>query len=142
FNNRVYSYGHRNPQGLAWDANGNLWSTEHGRSGIQSGLDEVNLIQIGKNYGWPEIQGDETQEGMETPVMHSGQNDTWAPGSLAIYNGVLFCGGLRGAALYEGTIQNNTIQRLVDEYKNEYGRIREIEVGPDGMIYMTTSNRD
>ncbi|HRN71256.1 MAG TPA: PQQ-dependent sugar dehydrogenase, partial [Candidatus Woesebacteria bacterium] len=51
FNNRVYSYGHRNPQGLAWDTNGKLWSTEHGRSGIQSGLDEVNLIQAGKNYG-------------------------------------------------------------------------------------------
>lgn len=59
FNNLVYSYGHRNPQGLAWDSSGRLWTTEHGRSGAISGLDEINLIERGKNYGWPTIQGDE-----------------------------------------------------------------------------------
>jgi len=62
FNNRVYSYGHRNPQGIAWDTSGALWSTEHGRSGFQSGLDEVNKIEAGKNYGWPDIEGNEAQK--------------------------------------------------------------------------------
>ena len=56
FGNAVYSYGHRNVQGLAWDSEGRLWATEHGRSGILSGLDELNLIEKGKNYGWPDIQ--------------------------------------------------------------------------------------
>ncbi len=54
FGNAIYSYGHRNPQGLAWDSNGRLWGTEHGRSGILSGYDEINLIQISGNYGWPD----------------------------------------------------------------------------------------
>ncbi|MEX1087296.1 MAG: PQQ-dependent sugar dehydrogenase, partial [Candidatus Paceibacterota bacterium] len=53
FENEVYSYGHRNSQGLAWDESGRLWSTEHGRSGVQSGMDEINLIESGSNYGWP-----------------------------------------------------------------------------------------
>src|SRR3989344_1663626 len=79
FNNAVYSYGHRNVQGLAWDQNGTLWATEHGRSGALSGLDELNLIVLGKNYGWPEIAGDETRVGMEAPVKHSGATVTWAP---------------------------------------------------------------
>lgn len=142
FDNHVYSYGHRNPQGLAWDSQGNLWSTEHGRSGFQSGLDEVNLIQSGNNYGWPDIQGDETQSGMETPIVHSGVSSTWAPGSVAIYNNRLFFGGLRGTALYEGTINNNTIETVNAHYQGEYGRIREAIVGPDGMIYISTSNQD
>src|SRR3990167_8919408 len=63
FNTMVYSWGHRNPQGIAWDSNGNLWETEHGPSGgsLGTGNDEVNLIEPGKNYGWPVIQGDQTQ---------------------------------------------------------------------------------
>lgn len=142
FNNRIYSYGHRNPQGLAWDSEGNLWSTEHGRSGIQSGLDEVNLIQAGKNYGWPEIEGDKTRTGMETPIIHSGGNSTWAPGSIAIYNNRLFFGGLRGTALFKGTINNNKIATIDSHYEGEYGRIREAIIGPDGMLYITTSNLD
>lgn len=141
FNNRVYSYGHRNPQGLAWDSNGNLWSTEHGRSGIQSGLDEVNLIQVGKNYGWPDSQGDEVQNNTVGPIIHSG-NSTWAPGSVAIYNNRLFFGGLRGNALFEGVINNNDISSIENRYQGEYGRIREVVIGPDGMIYMATSNKD
>ena len=91
----VYSYGHRNVQGLAWDANGNLWTTEHGRSGALSGLDELNLIQKGKNYGWPVIQGDEKKQGMETPVINSGPDITWAPSGVAFLNNSLYFGGLR-----------------------------------------------
>jgi glucose/arabinose dehydrogenase len=138
FGTRVYSYGHRNPQGLAWDSSGKLYSTEHGRSGIQSGLDELNLIESGKNYGWPEIQGDETRSGMTTPLVHSGA-DTWAPGGAAFANGSIFFAGLRGSALYEYKIAE---RRIVEHFKGKYGRLREAIVGPDNMLYITTSNRD
>jgi glucose/arabinose dehydrogenase len=142
FGNAVYSYGHRNPQGIAWDEENNLWSTEHGRSGALSGLDEVNLIEKGKNYGWPEIQGDEERNGMEKPILHSGTSDTWAPACAVILENRLFFSGLRGEALYETVTENKQTSGLKEHFKNEYGRIRECILGPDGMLYITTSNRD
>jgi len=137
FDTIIYSYGHRNPQGITWDDNGQLWSTEHGRS--PGGLDELNLIQAGKNYGWPEIQGVETRSGLITPIINSGSGDTWAPAGTAYFNGSIFFAGLRGSALYEYKISE---QKLVEHFKNEYGRLREVVLGPDGMLYVTTSNRD
>lgn len=138
FGTAIYSYGHRNPQGLTWDENGALWSTEHGRSGVLSGLDELNLIEPGKNYGWPIIQGNEQRQGMETPNLNSG-NDTWAPSGAAYLNGSIFFGGLRGSALYEYAIQEN---KLIEHLKGKLGRIRDVVLGPDGFLYITTSNRD
>ncbi len=142
FGNAVYSYGHRNPQGLAWDQEGRLWSTEHGRSGALSGLDEINLIKAGQNYGWPTIQGDETKAGMVSPVLHSGPNKTWAPASLAHLDGKLYFGGLRGEALYEVTIEGEKVTNFKEHFFEKFGRIRTVRVGPDGMLYLTTSNRD
>lgn len=140
FGNAVWSYGHRNPQGLAWDSAGQLWATEHGRSIPLSGYDEVNRIEKGGNYGWPEIQGDETRDGMIPPVLHSGASTTWALASLAFLNGALFFGGLRGETLYElGTEGSPALRTYL---QNMYGRIREVAVGPDGFLYFTTSNRD
>ncbi|EKD65667.1 MAG: hypothetical protein ACD_50C00019G0003 [uncultured bacterium] len=141
FGNAVYSYGHRNPQGLAWDENGNLWSTEHGRSGVLSGLDELNLIERGRNYGWQIIQGDETRTGMETPKLHSG-NDTWAPAGAAFVNNSLFFAGLRGQTLYEAVITNDEKISLNEHFKTDFGRLREVILGPDNLLYITTSNRD
>lgn len=142
FGNPVYSYGHRNPQGLAWDSTGALWSTEHGRSGIYSGFDELNLIQRGGNYGWPVIQGDETKSGMITPVENSGASTTWAPSGADFTGSSLFFGGLRGEALYEAVIQDNRVKELREHFKGKYGRIRDVVLGPDKMLYITTSNRD
>ncbi len=141
FNNLVFSFGHRNPQGLAWDGDNNLWATEHGRSGITSGLDELNKIEMGKNYGWPEIQGDETKEGMIIPMIHSGATTTWAPSGITYLNGSLFWSGLRGQTLYEGIIDVSKIL-LKEHFKNEFGRLRNVVVGPDNMLYITTSNHD
>ncbi|OGK27565.1 hypothetical protein A3C28_06055 [Candidatus Roizmanbacteria bacterium RIFCSPHIGHO2_02_FULL_39_9] len=140
FGNLVYSYGHRNPQGIDWNNAGKLWETEHGRSGIQSGLDEVNIIEKGKNYGWPIIQGDETREGMMTPITNSG-GDTWAPAGAAFIGDRLFFGGLRGQALYEAVINGNDVS-IKEHFKNQFGRIREVIKGPDDMLYITTSNQD
>lgn len=140
FNNLVYSYGHRNVQGLAWDSNGQLWATEHGRSGIQSGLDEVNKVEPGKNYGWPVIQGDEKRDGMETAVLNSGAT-TWAPAGAVFMGDSLFFAGLRGKTLYEATIRGQDIQ-LKEYFSDEFGRLRDVVIGPDGMLYITTSNLD
>lgn len=138
----VWSYGHRNPQGLAWDNSGRLWETEHGRSGIQSGLDEINLIEKGANYGWPTIEGDETQNGMKSPIRHSTASITWAPASLVYLNGSLFFGGLMGKTLYEAKLEGAKIAELKEHFKNDYGRIRTVRIGPDNMLYITTSNTD
>ncbi|KKQ37352.1 MAG: Quinoprotein glucose dehydrogenase [Candidatus Woesebacteria bacterium GW2011_GWA1_37_7] len=141
FGNGVYSYGHRNPQGITWDDNGGLWETEHGPSGLETGNDEFNRIEIGKNYGWPEIRGTQTKPDMITPLIESGRSDTWAPAGLAFANGKFYFAGLRGQSLYQVTVSNGTYN-LKTYFKGEYGRLREVILGPDGMLYVTTSNRD
>lgn len=141
-NLEVYSYGHRNPQGLAWDEQGRLWITEHGPSGIESGYDEVNLIVQGGNYGWPEIQGDQTREGMIAPVVQSGANDTWAPAGMVFFDGSFFFAGLRGETLYEAKLSSNDTLTLVSHFRKEYGRLRAVVLGPDNYLYLTTSNTD
>lgn len=141
FGNAVYSFGHRNPQGLAWDDKGRLWSTEHGPSGSGSGYDELNLIKPGGKYGWPVIKGDEAGTGMVTPIVHSGRDETWAPAGLAYAEGSLFFGGLRGQTLYEAKLTGNDSVSLKAHFRNEYGRIRTTAVrGSD--LYVTTSNTD
>lgn len=141
FDSPVYSLGHRNIQGLAWDDDGRLWSTEHGRSGGQTGLDEINLIEAGGNYGWPQIQGDETQEGMISPALHSGEVTTWAPGSLAYTDGHLLFGGLRGQSLYEVRIEGDSLVDLRAHYAQDFGRIRDVIVSNDAILF-STSNKD
>lgn len=142
FGTRVYSYGHRNPQGLAWDERGRLWSTEHGPSGAASGHDELNVIEAGRNYGWPLIRGDESASGLVTPMLHSGAEYTWAPGGAAYWNGRVFFGGLRGEALYEARVAESGAPTLRVHFHGEFGRIRAVRLGPDGLLYFGTSNRD
>lgn len=141
FGNLVYSYGHRNPQGLAWDQNGQLWATEHGRSGLLSGYDEINKIEIGKNYGWPEIQGDKEKPGMKHPILQSGAIKTWAPSGAVFSDNSLFFSGLRGETIYEAVFLENKIS-LREHFTNKFGRLRDIELGPDGFLYIATSNKD
>jgi glucose/arabinose dehydrogenase len=136
FGSPVYSFGHRNPQGLAWDDRGRLWATEHG----SRATDELNLINPGENYGWPIIRGDETAPQMQEPVLHSG-SDTWAPSGLAFKGGMLFFCGLRGQSLFSVSIDDAQTS-LIAHLEKQYGRLRGIVVGPDGFFYITTSNRD
>lgn len=142
FKNAVYSLGHRNPQGLAWDEQGTLWETEHGPSGLQTGYDEINRITKGGNYGWPLIRGEAQREGLISPVLQSGGRDTWAPAGLAYRNGSLYFTGLRGEALYEAKINTDHTVTLSVHHKKEFGRLRAITLGPDGSLYVSTSNRD
>ncbi len=142
FNNAVYSYGHRNPQGIAWDNAGTLWATEHGRSIPKSGFDEVNLIEKGRNYGWPTIQGDEAQADMESPIAHSGADDTWAPSGAAVLGNKLFFAGLRGQSLYRAELSRDQIQNLAPLLVEQFGRLRTVVVGPDKQLYILTNNTD
>lgn len=143
FSDAVWSYGHRNPQGLVWDFRGRLWATEHGRSGALSGLDELNLIEKGANYGWPVIQGDASEEGMKRPVVHSGEWDTWAPAGAAYLDGSVFFGGLKGEALYQAYVDAPDGRVTVKtHFEKEFGRIRAVRLGPDRQLYVTTSNTD
>lgn len=137
FGNEVYSFGHRNPQGITWDKDGKLWISEHG----SSAFDEINLVVIGKNYGWPNFRGDDLTQGVEKPVTHSG-NSTWAPAGAAYFNGSIFFAGLRGQALFEAKLDNNNISKVKEHFKGEFGRIRDVVLGPDNRLYITTSNRD
>ena len=145
FGTAVYSYGHRNSQGLAWDGQGRLWATEHGRSGIQTGYDELNRIEKGKNYGWPVIQGDARKAGMESPVIQSGPETTWAPAGISILGDKVYFTGLRGESLYQaeissdGNIDPASLRAL---FRGKFGRLRALELGPDGFLYLTTSNTD
>lgn len=143
FNNPVYSYGHRNPQGLAWDQAGKLWISEHGPSGLESGLDEINLVKKGQNYGWPLVKGDEAGEGLVGPVIHSGTKDTWAPAGLEIFGEKLFFVGLRGEALYSAKMAQDKLKDLKANFKGEFGRLRIVKLSPDKKwLYVATSNTD
>jgi glucose/arabinose dehydrogenase len=136
FGNEVYTYGNRNPQGIAWDTDGTLYETEHG----DSAHDEINRIRVGANYGWSTIQGDQSASGMTTPLLNS-ENITWAPSGMAFNNGAFYFGELKGAALGKAVINGNSVDYSVF-LSNEFGRIRDVVTGPDGMLYITTSNRD
>ena len=137
-NTAVYSSGHRNPQGITWDNQGRLWATEHG----PTSLDEVNLIEAGKNYGWPDISGDEKADGMESPILHSGYSYTWAPSGVAYWDNSLFFAGLRGQAIYEVKLNQQGGGDLLRHFFEDFGRIRNVRLGPDKMLYILTNNTD
>ncbi|MBT1690090.1 PQQ-dependent sugar dehydrogenase [Dawidia soli] len=148
----VFSYGHRNPQGLAFQPEtGDLWSTEHGPSDEQGCCrDEINRILPGRNYGWPVIRGSEQQAGMETPVYHSGDTTTWAPtGGIFIRQGewkdsFVFT-GLRGQALYRAVFHPDDPARIMNVERYLYtqlGRLRNVAEGADGRLYIAVSNQD
>lgn len=139
FGTAIYSYGHRNPQGITWDEGGNLWATEHGRSGLQSGYDELNLIQAGVNYGWPTIEGPEEKEGLTNPIINSGADQTWAPASALYWQGSIFFTGLRGESLYQYTLKTKEFEA---HFYKDFGRLRALSLGPDNYFYLSTSNTD
>jgi glucose/arabinose dehydrogenase len=149
----VYCYGNRNPEGIAWQPGTNrLYETEHGPSGGQFGVgqDEINYIEAGKNYGWPVIHGDMTQEGMVSPIRQSGPSETWAPAGCTFviggpWDGSFLFTGLRGQGLYRvGLDKSDPTKILTFEklYSEVYGRLRDVVQGPDSTIYVLTNNTD
>lgn len=146
-NPAIYSYGHRNIQGLTFDSeNKRIWSTEHG----SKGGDEVNLVEAGKNYGWPvvtyskEYTGGEISQQRSRPGMVDPKR-VWtpavAPSGLAFYNGDLFAGGLRSADVRH--IDLDEKGNVVSEKSIEIGeRVRDVKVAPDGKLYVITDRGD
>jgi glucose/arabinose dehydrogenase len=132
-NSYVYSYGHRNPQGLAWSDDGTLYESDHG----PSANDEINKIQAGKNYGWPVITGTEQQEGMEPPLFTSGENDTWAPSGIAYFDEKLYVAALRGTAVLEFNLATGEKREVI----TEFGRIRDVYI-EDNTLYFISNNTD
>lgn len=128
----VFSYGHRNAQGFTWDNDGNMYASEHG----EDGHDEINLIKSGKNYGWPEILGDEEAEGMESPLVHSGET-TWAPSGVGFSDGKLYIASLAGKKIFTYDIATETVADFYDEA----GRMRDVFIEDDA-LYVVTSNHD
>ena len=131
----VYSYGHRNPQGLTWADDGTMFATEFG----QNTWDELNIITPGTNYGWPTVEGIANTEGFTDPVQQ------WAPSAaspsgMTIVNGTLFIANLRGAVLRAVPVADPTAS--TDYYNSEYGRIRDVVVTPDGALWFVTNNTD
>ncbi len=139
FGTEVYSYGHRNAQGITWDDEGRLWSTEHG----PSARDELNVVEAGGNYGWPNITGAETHPEMESPAFHSGQYETWAPAGGTYVDGSVFFAGLRGERLYEARVEGGEVNAFTSHLAGDFGRLRAVTLAPDEeYLYLTTSNTD
>ena len=145
----VFSYGHRNPQGLAWSTNGMFVSSEHGPSGeLGYGHDEVNIILKGKNYGWPNIVGNSSDENFVNPLIHSGQS-TWAPSGMVFYdsdkissfNGKFLIGTLRGEHLMVVEISDDGSLISTEKFfDGDFGRIRTAQIDHDGNLYLLTAN--
>ncbi len=148
FGSPVWSYGHRNPQGIDWHpVTHDLWETEHGATGN----DEVNRIDPGKNYGWPVIEGGQTQAGMEAPVLFF--NPSIAPSGASFYTGSaipgfsnnFFFATLAGGHLHRVRLDTADPRRVAADEAlllNRFGRIRDVVTAPDGSLYFSTSNRD
>ena len=133
----VWSMGHRNVQGLAWDSDGRLWATEFG----QDTYDEVNLIEPGKNYGWPEVEGVGHDPRYVDPQV-TWSTDEASPSGAAIMGTTLYVGALRGERLWSMTLTKHGAEQPVALLEGEYGRLRNVVAAPDGSLWITTSNRD
>ncbi|NNE67562.1 MAG: PQQ-dependent sugar dehydrogenase [Pyrinomonadaceae bacterium] len=150
--NSIWTIGHRNAQGLAWQpGTGLMFQTSHGPSYFErrgGGADEVNIVEAGKNYGWPEIYGMREKEGMEKPLLE--YTPACAPASGMFYDGDrfpefkgnFFFGCLRGTRIIRVVLDGRKVVKQEDLLKGNFGRIREMANGPDGFIYFSTSNRD
>jgi len=152
----VWSYGHRNPQGMAWDQAGDrLWTVEHGARGG----DEINLPQRGRNYGWPRISygvhysggtiGEgSSAAGLEQPVYY--WDPSIAPSGLAVVSGPLFpawrgdllVGALKDQMLVHLTVENGRVIGEERLFRREFGRVRDVRIGPDGAIWLLTDEPD
>lgn len=148
----IWSYGHRNPQGLAYDeTTKRLWSHEHG----PMGGDEINLIQPGRNYGWPVITHGlgydgkpvgvgSAKEGMEQPFHPI--KEAIAPSGLAVEHAgpvtILWLGALVGQSLFRFETENGRVTRKTRLLRDVLGRIRDVRIGPDGLLYLLTDDAE
>ncbi|MEV5872800.1 PQQ-dependent sugar dehydrogenase [Streptomyces sp. NPDC052101] len=140
FGNYVYSYGHRNPQGLAFDRDGRLWEAEFGNSS----KDELNLIKPGANYGWPTCEGSCNVAGMTNPKATWNVNEA-SPSGIAIVRNVVYMASLRGERLWRVPIDGDTesVGTPTAYYVGTYGRLRTVTKVPGAdQLWLSTTNCD
>jgi glucose/arabinose dehydrogenase len=131
----VYSYGHRNPQGLAWAADGTLYASEFG----QNTWDELNRIQAGGNYGWPTVEGRAGDARFIDPLQQWATGEA-SPSGMAFSQGNLYIANLRGQRLRQVPVA--ALGSAVERYVGQYGRLRDVVAAPDGSLWMLTNNTD
>ena len=145
--NPVYSYGHRNVQGLAWDAEGRLYATEFG----QNTYDEVNLIEPGQNYGWPNVEGEGGEaQGYVDPISTWPTSEASPSGAAVLtageipqWQGDFFMAALRGERLWRLDLdQNGAVVGREELLTGQAGRLRHVAQAPDGSLWILTNNRD
>lgn len=146
----VWTYGHRNPQGLAWDDVGRMWESEHGPSGEAYApegqaccRDEINVIDAGANYGWPVIAGAQTHEGMRAPAASSGDTVTWAPGGLVFgTDGTLYVPNLAGRQMLQVGLTCAGLGAQTAFYKDGAApRLRTATVGRGALWFVTDDEK-
>ena len=133
----IWTWGHRNVQGLAFDDNGNLWASEFG----QDTFDELNLIEKGRNYGWPTVEGVGDEPGLQNPQV-TWSTDEASPSGLAFVGGRLWLGALRGERVWRVDVNGRKAGKEKAFLVGEYGRMRTVVTAPDGNLWVTTSNHD
>jgi glucose/arabinose dehydrogenase len=138
FRNAVYSLGHRNVQGLAWDSAGRLWASEFGPDVD----DELNLILPGANYGWPQVTGAPHRGGfMDAKVVWPSTAES-SPSGLEIVGSTAYLGALRGQRLWTIPLEGEEAGNPVAYFTREYGRIRDVVRAPDGRFWLLTNNEN
>src|SRR5688572_26377196 len=136
--NPVYSLGHRNVQGLAWDSAGRLWASEFG----PEVNDELNLIQAGGNYGWPEVTGAPGREGfIDAKVVWPSTAES-SPSGLEIVGNTAFLGALRGQRIWSVPLEGENAGTPVAHFTRQYGRIRNVSLAPNGELWALTNNQN
>jgi glucose/arabinose dehydrogenase len=139
FGSLVWTWGHRNVQGLAWDRSDRLWASEFG----QNTLDEVNLIRRGRNYGWPDVEGTgPTQGGRFTNPLVTWATSEASPSGAAIIGSHLYVAALRGECVWRIPLRGASLGKPTRMLAGRYGRIRTVAAAPDGSLWVATSNRD
>ncbi len=138
FGNPVYSYGHRNVEGLTFDDAGRLWASEFG----DQTWDELNLITKGANYGWPEIEGSGRKAGMTNPKVVWRTSEA-SPAGLAFWQGDLWMAALRGRRLWQIPLDATSAGEPKAHFTSDFGRLRTVAVAADGKsLLLTSSNTD
>jgi glucose/arabinose dehydrogenase len=134
----VFAAGFRNVEGFAWDDRGRLWAVEFG----EAAADELDLVELGANYGWPLVEGTGGEPTFRDPVLTWPPADASPPG-VAFGHGALWITALRGERLWRVPLgpdgQAGPPESLL---AGVYGRLRSVDVAPDGALWLTTSNRD
>lgn len=134
----VYSSGHRNVQGIAWDAEGNLWASEFGANT----WDELNLIEPGADYGWPSVEGiGGADDGFVDPAVQW-PTDQASPSGIAVSEGTVFMAALRGQRLWAVPVGAGRAGEPRSFFAGELGRLRTVAQAPDGSLWLVTNNTD